>query len=170
VASPEITRPGGTSTFHPSPELHGPSASAGNNWRVMVIRPHPPTQPASIGWQIVDPSGSRNLLTSRLQGHQHRMATSPSVEGIHCKSLLSLLPLSSILVKGISCPGFDLGCIDRAAVPLSFTHGLGTSAPPSVIVVLGFLDVEGGSLAFLACLFHSLVRRDESLARVLGWG
>jgi hypothetical protein len=50
-------------------------------------------------------------------------------------SLLSLLPPSSILVKGISCPGFDLGCIDRAVLPLSFTHGLGTSAPPSVIVV-----------------------------------
>jgi hypothetical protein len=33
--------------------------------------------------------------------------------------------------------------------------------------LVGFLDVEGGSLALLARLFHSLVRRDESLARVL---
>jgi hypothetical protein len=29
-----------------------------------------------------------------------------------------------------------LGCIDGAVLPLSCTHGLGTSAPPSVIVVL----------------------------------
>jgi hypothetical protein len=59
----EITRPGGTSASHPSPELHGPSTSAGDNWRVTVIRHHPSkslylTFPACFNW-VAD---SRNLL------------------------------------------------------------------------------------------------------------